>query len=115
MAEEVKQFFEEFGKSVGQMKQEMPDMVSGFGGLFAKVMKDGALDLKCKELIALAVGLAVRCKPCIYSHTQKALQAGASREQILEAASVVVMMGGGPAYTHVPEVMRALDELGGEK
>ena len=113
MAEEVKQFIEDFGKAMGQMKAQTPDLVSGFGGLFAKVMKDGALDLKCKELIALAVGLAVRCKPCIYMHTQKALQAGATREQILEAASVVVMMGGGPAYTHVPEVMKALDELAG--
>ena len=111
MAEEVKQFIEDFGKAVGQMKAQTPDLVSGFGGLFAKVMKDGALELKCKELIALAVGLAVRCKPCIYLHVQKALQAGASREQILEAASVVVMMGGGPAYTHVPDVMKALDEL----
>ena len=61
---------------------------------------------------ALAVGLAVRCKPCIYLHVQKALKAGASREQILEAAEVVVMMAGGPAYTHVPEVIKALDELG---
>ncbi len=111
MAEEVKQFIEDFGKAMGQMKAQTPDLVSGFGGLFAKVMKDGALDLKCKELIALAVGLAVRCNPCIYLHVQKALQAGATRAQILEAASVVVMMGGGPAYTNVPEVMKALDEL----
>ena len=113
MAEEVKQFIEGFGKAVGQMKVQTPDLVSGFGGLFAKVMKDGALDLKCKELIALALGLVVQCKPCIYLHVQKALQVGASREQILEAAEVAVMMGGGPAYTHVPEVMQALDELAG--
>ena len=113
MAGEVKQFIEGFGKAMGQMKEQTPDLVSGFGGLFAKVMKDGALDVKCKELIALAVGLAAQCKPCIYLHVQKALQAGATREQILEAASVVVMMGGGPAYTNVPEVMKALDELEG--
>jgi len=112
MVGEVKQFIEGFGKDMGQMKAQTPDMVSGFAGLFAKVMKNGALDLKCKELIALAVGLAVRCKPCIYLHVQKALKAGASREQILEAAEVVVMMAGGPAYTHVPEVIKALDELG---
>lgn len=111
MAGEAKQFIADFGKAVEQMKAQAPDVVAGFGGMFAKIMKAGALDVKQKELIALAVGLAVRCKPCIIMHTQKALRAGASREEILEAAGVVVMMGGGPAYTHVPEVIKVLDEL----
>ena len=113
MAGEVKQFIEDFGKSVAQMKTQTPDLVGGFGGLFAKVMKAGALEVVQKELIALAIGVAQRCKPCINLHVQKCLQAGASREQILEAVSVAVMMQGGPAYTHVPAVIKALDELGG--
>ncbi len=44
-------------------------------------------------------------------HVQKCLQAGATRAQILEAAGVVVMMRGGPSYTHVPEIIHALDHL----
>ena len=93
------------------MKVETPDVVNGFVGMFTKIMKTGALDVKQKELIVLAVGLAIRCKPCIILHVQKALQAGATRQEILEAAGVTVMMGGGPAYTHVPEVVKALDGL----
>ena len=111
MAGEAKQFLADFAKAVEQMKAQTPEVVNGFMGMFAKTMKAEALDVKQKELIALAVGLAVRCKPCIVLHVQKALQAGASREEILEAAGVTVMMGGGPAYTHVPEVIRALDDL----
>jgi len=111
MAGEVKKFIEDFGKSVEQMKAQTPDLVTGFGGLFGKVMKAGALDVKQKELIALGIGVAQRCVPCINLHVQKCLQAGLSREQILEAASVAVMMQGGPAYTHIPAVMKALDEL----
>ena len=111
MAGEVKQFLGDFGKSMEQMKEQTPDMLTAFGGLFAKVMKAGALEVKQKELIALGIGVAVRCKPCIYMHTQKCLQAGASRAEILEAAQVAVMMGGGPVYTHVPVVIKALDEL----
>jgi alkylhydroperoxidase/carboxymuconolactone decarboxylase family protein YurZ len=45
---------------------------------------------------------------------QKCLDAGATRQQILEAASVAVMMGGGPAYTHIPIVADTLDELQGK-
>lgn len=111
MAGEVKEFMADFGKSMEQMKAQMPDMVSGFGGLFGKVMKDGALPVKQKELIALGIAVVQRCRPCIYMHTQKCLQAGLKREEILEAAGVAVMMQGGPAYTHVPVVMKALDEL----
>ena len=111
MAGETKQFIEDFGKSVEQMKAQTPDIVSGFGGLFAKVMKTGALDVKQKELIALGIGVAQSCGPCIKLHTQKCLKAGLKREEILEAAGVAVMMQGGPAYTHVPVVIKALDEL----
>ena len=74
-------------------------------------MKDGALSLKQKELITLAAGLAVRCEPCIILHVQKCLDASASKEEILEAASVVIMMQGGPSYTYVPKVVEALEAL----
>ena len=111
MAGGAKEFVADFAKSMEQMKAQTPDIINGFGGLFAKVMKAGALDAKQKELIALAVGLSVQCMPCMILHVQKALKAGATREEILEAAGVTVMMGGGPAYTHVPEIIKALDEL----
>jgi AhpD family alkylhydroperoxidase len=45
-------------------------------------MKPGALSLAEKELIAISIGLSVRCENCIYAHIQAALNAGASREQI---------------------------------
>ncbi|MGP0065462.1 MAG: carboxymuconolactone decarboxylase family protein [Isosphaeraceae bacterium] len=55
-----------------------------------------------EELIALGIGLAQRRTPCISLHVQGCLKAGASREQILEAAGLAVVMQGGPAFTHVP-------------
>ena len=112
MAETGKDFFENFETSLGKMKQRCPETLKGFSGLFQSTMSPGELSVKQKELIALAVGLAVRCKPCIVLHVQKALQAGATRQEILEAAGVTVMMGGGPAYTHVPEVMKTLEAMG---
>jgi alkylhydroperoxidase/carboxymuconolactone decarboxylase family protein YurZ len=44
-------------------------------------------------------------------HVQGCLKAGATREQIVEAAAVAVLMAGGPAFTHVPEVLHALQHL----
>jgi AhpD family alkylhydroperoxidase len=74
-------------------------------------MKPGTLTLAEKELIALAIGLAVRCENCIYAHIQAAVNAGATREQILEAAGVAVLMQGGPTYTYLPRVVEAFEFL----
>jgi AhpD family alkylhydroperoxidase len=86
-------------------------MMQGFGGLFSKVMKDGAITTLEKEFIALGIGVATHCPPCIIAHVKKCLEAGATRQQVLEAASVAVVMGGGPAYTHVQMVIEILDDL----
>jgi len=113
MADKTKEFFEKFKNDVAKMKQQIPDVVNGFAGLFSKVMQDGALSLREKEFVALGISVAQRCVPCIKGHVQNCLDAGATKEQILEAASVAVMMGGGPACTHIPVVMDTLEALEG--
>lgn len=111
MGNGIKELFEKFNNDSAKMKEQIPDTINGFGGLFSKVMKDGALSLREKELVALGIGVAQRCTPCIVAHTKKSLEAGATKEQILEAASVAVVMSGGPAYMHIPVVMDTLEAL----
>jgi AhpD family alkylhydroperoxidase len=111
MGNEAKEFFEKLQNDVTKMKEQIPDTINGFGSLFGKVMKDGALSLREKELVAIGIGVAQQCAPCIKAHTKKCLEAGATKEQILEAASVAVMMSGGPAYMHIPVVMDTLEAL----
>ncbi|HOM53788.1 MAG TPA: carboxymuconolactone decarboxylase family protein [Phycisphaerae bacterium] len=109
MENDVGRFFEQWSADQDAMRQLAPDVLRGFGGMFQAVMKEGALSIREKELIALAIGLAVRCVPCINLHVQKCLHAGATSEQVLEAAGVAVMMQGGPSFTHLPEVIRAIE------
>jgi AhpD family alkylhydroperoxidase len=85
--------------------------MNGFGGMFARIMKDGVVSLKTKELIAVSIGVAIQCEPCIRLHVQKCLDAGCTKEEILEATSVAVMMSGGPAYTHMPMVIETIEAL----
>jgi len=79
MASNAKEFFEKFKNDLAKMKEQAPDAVNGFSGLFAKVMKDGVLSLREKELIALGIGVTQRCEPCIRLHVQKCLDAGATK------------------------------------
>ncbi len=104
--------YERWPGVMGNMREQTPDIIRGFGGMYQKLMSEGALSLKEKELIAIAIGMSVRCHPCIYAHVEKAVQAGATREELLEMAGVVVMMQGGPGYVHVPELIDAMDALG---
>jgi len=105
------EFFGQWTADRQKMKEQTPDIARSFSALHQTLMKEGALSVREKELIALGIGLAIRCTPCIDLHVQGCLKAGATREQILEAAGVVVVMQGGPAYTHVPKVIQAWDHL----
>jgi len=109
MSEDVKAFYEKFEADSEKMKKMVPNMMAGFGGFFGKIMSEGKLTVREKELIALGIAMGVQCKPCIFLHVKKCLAAGASPEEILEAAQVSVMMAGGPGFTHMPEVIDALE------
>ena len=111
MSVEAKAFYEQWPNRMSKAKSSAADAAKGFGTLFQSVMKEGALGVREKELIALGIGVALRCDPCVYAHVQKARQAGASREQVIETAGVAVMMQGGPGYTYLPKVVEALDAL----
>jgi AhpD family alkylhydroperoxidase len=70
---------------------------TAFKKLASEILKDGALSAKDKALIALACSVAVKCEYCVERHKGTALKAGASKEQMLEAAAVagLVRMGSG--------------------
>jgi len=90
------------------MREAMPEQARAFGAFFQSLMKEGALSVREKELIALGIGLAMRCEGCVLAHVEKCIKNGATAEQIYEAAGVALMMQGGPAYTHLAEVAAAV-------
>ena len=111
MSQEIKEFFEKFSADSGKMKEQAPNMMSGFANLFSKIMAEGSVKAFEKELIAVGIAVAIHCEPCIKLHVKKCLDAGATKEQVLEAACVAVMMGGGPAFTHIPVVIDTIEAV----
>ena len=96
---------------LGQLGSELPGPMSGFSRLHKKSVEAGALDGKIKELMALAIGIAVHCEGCIAYHTHDAVQAGATRAELLETIGVAIMMGGGPASVYAAHAMDAIDQF----
>jgi AhpD family alkylhydroperoxidase len=95
---------------MGKLGKEAPGTLAGFAHLHKEAMAAGTLDTKFKELIALAIAVAIRCDDCIAYHVNDALKAGASHAEIVETLSVAVMMGGGPAAMYACEAFAALQQ-----
>ena len=57
-------------------------------------MAPGKLDVVTKEIMAIALGLAVHCVPCSRTHMEKAKKMGISNEEIEEAAALAVAFSG---------------------
>lgn len=108
----AKAHYETWGDRMRAMKGQAPEIGQGFAAMYGKLMVEGALSKREKELIAIAIGMAVHCDPCIYAHVEAAVKAGATREQLLDMAGVVVAMMGGPGYVQVPELIDAMEALG---
>ncbi len=91
--------------------QAAPEVMGGFRAILTKATSDGALDAKTKELMALAIAVALRCEGCVTFHTRAALHKGATREEVVEALEVAVEMGGGPAAVYSGEALAAYDQF----
>ncbi|MDZ7797966.1 MAG: carboxymuconolactone decarboxylase family protein [Candidatus Marinimicrobia bacterium] len=76
------------------MQKESPEVGSSFMDLHKAGTTGGTLGAKYKELIAVALSVASHCEGCISVHMKSALDAGASREEIIDAIGVAILMGG---------------------
>jgi len=101
-----------FEKGVGMLQKEIPDSINALFGFINAALKEGALTIREKELIAIGVIMYHRCEDCIAVHTHKALQAGCTRAEILEAAAVAMVFGGGPSLGATASLLlAALDQF----
>ena len=108
---EMKESVDSVMQMMGEFSKQQPETLRHFKAFMGSVLKEGILDTKTKELVAVGTAITARCKYCIAIHVEKALNAGASKEEILEVSTVAILMGGGPAMTYIVEVKKALDEF----
>lgn len=77
-----------------------PAAMQAFWAFDKAAMADGAIPVKYKELMALAVAFTTQCPYCIEIHSGKARQAGASDTEIAEAVTIAAALRAGAAITH---------------
>ena len=97
-----------------ELRHAIPDVYKTFAEFHRASFAPGALDVKTKELIALAIAVIERCDGCIASHSEGAARAGATRQEAAEAIGVTFLMGGGPATIYGPRAYAAFCEFTSE-
>ena len=97
-------------KSLSRFREDIPDVMKSFGALGQSATRDGALDRKTKELIALCLGVAGHCDACIGFHMKTLIKLGATQTEVEEALGVCVYMGGGPSLMYAAEALAAFEQ-----
>lgn len=113
MADSYKERIGELNNYLGKVSKGVPDVMAAFGQLSKAAGKEGALDKKTKELIALAIAIAVKCDGCIGFHTKALAGLGATIEEIHEVCGMSVYMGGGPSLMYAADAVKSFEEFKG--
>ncbi len=103
--------FKELNAGMEKLGLAMPAVMQGFAALHEASLREGALDRRTKELVALGIAITARCDGCISYHVHDALQAGASEAAIAETVAVAILMGGGPSVVYGIEAMQAVSQF----
>lgn len=104
---EWNEYQKQLGTTVGELSRLSPDTVRGYRTLSDANGNTGTLGKKVRELISLAVAISLRCDGCIVVHTDAAIKAGATREEIAEALGVAIAVNAGAAMVYTARTLDA--------
>jgi alkylhydroperoxidase/carboxymuconolactone decarboxylase family protein len=95
-----------------EVGEDAPELARKFFDWYAAVFEEGALTVREKALIALAVSHAVQCPYCIDAYSTDCLKNGADPEQMMEAVHVAAAIRGGASLVHGVQMRNHIAHLG---
>lgn len=110
----VKEFTEFRHRMNERILSQDNQVVRRFFALDSQTYRDGALDLKTKELLGLVASMVLRCDDCISYHIAQCKEAGVNRDEFFEAFSVALVVGGSIVIPHLRRGVDFLDQIEGE-
>lgn len=101
----------ELSGAIKEVRLGSPEVMKAFSEMARAATAPGALDTKTKELIALAIAVAIRCDGCVAFHSEAAVKHGASRDEIMETMGMALYMGAGPSLMYAAQAVEAYDQF----
>jgi AhpD family alkylhydroperoxidase len=106
------QDFREFRERMNSRLLEAGNLdIKRFFALDSRVYDDGVLPTRTKELLGLVASLVLRCDDCVTYHIVRCTEEGISDDEVLEALSVGLVVGGSIVIPHLRRAVDRLDEL----
>ncbi len=97
-------------KTDNLLKEDHRDL-KRFFALDSAAYRDGALDGKTKELLGLVASTVLRCNDCIAYHADQCVEVGWTRDELLDALNVALVVGGSITIPHIRTVWEVVDQL----
>lgn len=94
-----------------ELRSLIPEVLQGYASLHHAAVAEGELPQRTKELIALAVAVALKCDGCIASHARALARLRVPRQEVAEALGVTILLTGGPGTVYGPRALEAFDEF----
>ncbi len=111
MSERVRQFTEYRQRMNARILEHENQVVRRFFALDTQCYREGALDVRTKELLGLVASLVLRCDDCVSYHVAQCKDAGVSRAEMMEAFQVGLVVGGSIVIPHMRRAVDFLDQL----
>lgn len=119
MSDKVNNRLDDFREKRALMNEKIFDLdhlgIKRFFNLDTNTYKDGALTTQTKELLGLVASAVLRCNDCIDYHLEQCAKSGFSKEEIIDAMNVALIVGGSiviPHMRHAVETIEFLEQEG---
>lgn len=110
---------EKFRQEREKMNKKVLDLdhlgIKRYFNLDSNTYKDGALDTKTKELLGLVASAVLRCNDCIDYHLEQCAKTGSSKEEIIDALNVALVVGGSIVIPHLRHAVETIELLKNEE
>jgi alkylhydroperoxidase AhpD family core domain len=111
MAKDYLEITRSISANLKTLRADISDTMQGFSAMAGAATRDGVLDKKTKELIALALGVAARCDGCLGFHAKALVELGATKEEVEEMLAMTIYMGGGPSLMYAADALAAFEQF----
>lgn len=101
----------ELSQALKEVRTGSSEPMKAFSSLARAALEPKALDGKTKELLALAIAVAIRCDGCIAFHAEAAVKQGATRDEIMETMGMAIYMGADPSVMYAAQAVEAFDQF----
>lgn len=106
---------DDFRKNREAMNEKIMDLdhlgIKRFFNLDHNTYQDGALPAQTKELLGLVASAVLRCNDCIDYHLDKCAKTGSTKEEIVDALNVALVVGGSIVIPHLRHSVATIEGL----